>query len=414
MKKIFALSILFFLSINLIFSQNDSLKSRSGALKVYINGDCDMQYIKKNLNYVNYVIDLHDADVTITKTAQDAGNGGEKISLIFEGRKKFLNKNDTLSYSTMADATSDDKRRLMLKYLKIGLMQYVAHTPMCKDLDINYTKQTQTIVKEDKWNSWVVQINSQAFVNAESSYKHISISSSANINRITDKWKLKFTLRNSFNESQYIYGQDTTKSFRRNYEFNNKIVKSIGNHWAIGEFSEVGSSTYSNEKMYVRFSPAIEYDLFPYSKSNISQLRVQLSVGPNYYQYNDTTIYNKIKELVWQQKIAVVYQINKPWGKINIFTGYRSLLNDMNKYSISTGMSIDVRLFKGFSIFAQGNYYIVRDQINLAKGNLSYADVLLRQQEIATDYTYWGIVGISYTFGSIYNNVVNPRLDDIF
>ena len=51
----------------------------------------------------------------------------------------------------------------------------------------------------------------------------------------------------------------------------------------------------------------------------------------------------------------------------------------------------------------------MRDQISLAKGELSEAEILLRLQEVATGYTYFGGVGLTYTFGSIYNNVVNPR-----
>jgi len=33
----------------------------------------------------------------------------------------------------------------------------------------------------------------------------------------------------------------------------------------------------------------------------------------------------------------------------------------------------------------------------------------VRQRQLRTSYRYYLAVGISYTFGSIYNNVVNPR-----
>ena len=36
-------------------------------------------------------------------------------------------------------------------------------------------------------------------------------------------------------------------------------------------------------------------------------------------------------------------------------------------------------------------------------------EILLNRQELATDYSYWGSMGVSYTFGSIYNNILNPR-----
>ncbi|MFH1686770.1 MAG: hypothetical protein ABIE70_04525 [bacterium] len=45
----------------------------------------------------------------------------------------------------------------------------------------------------------------------------------------------------------------------------------------------------------------------------------------------------------------------------------------------------------------------------MRKGEASDEDVLLRRHELATSYDYYMSVGISYTFGSIYNDVVNAR-----
>ena len=39
----------------------------------------------------------------------------------------------------------------------------------------------------------------------------------------------------------------------------------------------------------------------------------------------------------------------------------------------------------------------------------SLEDVLLRRKMQKTDYSYYTSFGFTYTFGSIYNNVVNPR-----
>jgi hypothetical protein len=54
-------------------------------------------------------------------------------------------------------------------------------------------------------------------------------------------------------------------------------------------------------------------------------------------------------------------------------------------------------------------YARIHDQINLAKGNVSQEDVLLQRRQLATSYEYYGSIGIRYSFGSIYTNVVNPR-----
>ena len=64
---------------------------------------------------------------------------------------------------------------------------------------------------------------------------------------------------------------------------------------------------------------------------------------------------------------------------------------------------------KGLSLNVGGGASWIRDQIYLPKGEASRDDVLVRQRQLATSYDYYLYFGVSYTFGSIYNNIVNPR-----
>ena len=43
---------------------------------------------------------------------------------------------------------------------------------------------------------------------------------------------------------------------------------------------------------------------------------------------------------------------------------------------------------------------------------LTLEGILLSRKQLATDYEYNLRVGVRYTFGSIYSNVVNPRFGD--
>jgi hypothetical protein len=45
----------------------------------------------------------------------------------------------------------------------------------------------------------------------------------------------------------------------------------------------------------------------------------------------------------------------------------------------------------------------------LEKQGATAEEILLRQKQLNTAYELAGNIGITYTFGSIYNNVVNPR-----
>ena len=52
---------------------------------------------------------------------------------------------------------------------------------------------------------------------------------------------------------------------------------------------------------------------------------------------------------------------------------------------------------------------MLHDQIYLAKAGLTRQEVLLRQGQLATSYSAFLFAGLNYTFGSVLNNVVNPR-----
>jgi len=71
--------------------------------------------------------------------------------------------------------------------------------------------------------------------------------------------------------------------------------------------------------------------------------------------------------------------------------------------------SVGVRITKGLELSIGGSFSIIHDQLNLIKGEASTEEILLRIKELETSFQYYMHVGLSYTFGAIYNNVVNPR-----
>jgi hypothetical protein len=50
-----------------------------------------------------------------------------------------------------------------------------------------------------------------------------------------------------------------------------------------------------------------------------------------------------------------------------------------------------------------------RDQLYLPAGEATTEEILVRQRQLETGYRYYLQFGLSYSFGSIFNNVVNPR-----
>ncbi len=68
-----------------------------------------------------------------------------------------------------------------------------------------------------------------------------------------------------------------------------------------------------------------------------------------------------------------------------------------------------MRLFRGFSLGGGAGYEWIHNQVYLPRGEQDAVDVLLRRRALLTGFQYYTRVGVSYTFGSIFNNVVNPR-----
>ena len=73
---------------------------------------------------MEFVRDQRFSDVHILINSEVNGSGGERIMLQFIGQNKFSKLTDTLNFSTNPNMTDDDKRRLELRYIELGLIRF--------------------------------------------------------------------------------------------------------------------------------------------------------------------------------------------------------------------------------------------------------------------------------------------------
>ena len=132
-------------------------------------------------------------------------------------------------------------------------------------------------------------------------------------------------------------------------------------------------------------------------------------VGISNYTYNEVTIYDKLTETLYSQALQLELEIIQPWGRIETRMEGRHYFHDFSKNRLTLDSEISVRLTKQLSVYSEIEYQLIHDQMYLPKGNASLEDVLLRRRKMATDYEIRIEFGIQFTFGSIYNNVVNER-----
>ncbi len=183
----------------------------------------------------------------------------------------------------------------------------------------------------------------------------------------------------------------------------------MSSHWSVGGWASLFSSDYSNTALQGRLAPAIEYSVFPYSEDTRRAIRLLYTLGVSAIDYQKETIYFKTSETLFDHELEIDVEYQQPWGSLNIGLEGSQYLHDVSRYRLELGGGIEVRIARGLSLDVYGNVERIQDQLNLQRGDATSEDVFLRRRELETGFRYRGSVGISYTFGSIYNTVVNPR-----
>lgn len=382
---------------------------------------CDQSHVRAELDWVDWVRDRTDAGVHILVTGQGTGGGGLQYTLAFIGLGPFQGVDDEVVFATSGDATNNDRREALVGALSLGLARYVVRTPGRLRLRVRRMGggpggpggpgggEGQASPGDDPWDFWVFNLGVNGFLDGESSTRSMNTSGSFSANRTTEAWKIDLRVRFSEQYSRYELPDTVVESTIKNWSTNALLVKSMGARWSLGLRAGVGSSSYTNQDSYWTVQPGVEFNLFPYSESTRRELTLQYTVGPNHYDYTAETIYSWLSETRWSHTLALGLDVTQPWGQADIGINGTQYLHDTDFYSLSVFASANVRLFRGFSLRITGSYSRVRDQLYIPAGDLSDEEILLRQQALQTDYRYFTSFGISYRFGSIFNNVVNPR-----
>lgn len=386
-------------------------------LRVFIDCqfECDTEYIRQNVQFVDYVRDRTVADVHVLVTTQGTGGGGSAWTVKFIGLGRFDKVDRTLTFNTGPTASDDDRRKEFTRIFKLGVASYAADSSAGPQLDVRWLKpdaaEAAKTATKDPWNFWVFRTNLGGNRDGEESTNSSSYRASFSANRTTEQWKISFSTSGNYNKSEFDLGEDggLIKSTSHSWSFNSLIVKSLGPKWSVGGRSSVSHSSFSNTDKQFTFAPGVEFSFFPYSESSRRSLTLLYTIGASRYDYKDVTIFDKVKETVPNHSLNTSLGLRQPWGSVGTGITLSQHLNELGRYRISTFAHGDVRLFKGFSFNFFGGYDRIRDQISLRKGGATPEEVLLRRQQLATGHSFNLGFGISYSFGSIFNTVVNPR-----
>ncbi|MBN1938061.1 MAG: hypothetical protein JW843_00640 [Candidatus Aminicenantes bacterium] len=391
-------------------SSQDINELRKSAPRVYLDGQrLDTNYIKTEIEFVNYVRDRKEADVHVLISQQGTGGGGNEYTMAFIGLGEYEDLKNELKYFSNRIDTQDDTRKGIVRTLKLGLTPFVARTPMAQVLNLSLAGKVSQAAVEDPWNFWVFSISTRLRMSGEESWTNHSLNGNFTVNRVTPENRLRMGISAFEETSEYHYDDYQETSSSRYRSFNGIYVFSLGGHWSVGAFVNLNHSTYSNISFGMAFQPAIEFNIFPYSQSTRRELRIMYRAGYVYDKYMELTVYDKMSEATLRHALTTTFEVREPWGNAEISLEAASLLRDFAFNHFRVQGNLSVRLIKGLALTVDGRYAVVHDQLSLRKGNISLEELLLKRAELASGYTYRFSVGFSYSFGSVYSNVVNPR-----
>ena len=384
-------------------------------LKIFLDcAQCFQDFLRSEVTFVDYVRDRTEANVHVLITRAETGGGGREYTLAFIGRPPLFGGIDhTLKTVTTSSDPEDSVRRQLTTALRVGLLTYLTRTSVPPQLTVSVgsgADKARGPAAVDRWNSWVFSLRGSASFDGEESSRQRQLGADLGASRITPDWKITLGLEVDHETEEFDLDEDDpVKVQRRQREFQALVVKGLGEHWSVGGETGVQSSTFDNIKLAVGAAPAVEYNVFPYSMYTRRQLRAKYSLGLWRLQYYEPTLFAKSAETLPQHEVSVTFEQRERWGSIEARTEWSQYLHDVSKTRLEAEGQVSLRVSRGLSVEGELDASRIRDQVFLPLRGATPEEVLLRLRRLQSGYEYGFRVSLTYTFGSIFSSIVNPR-----
>lgn len=381
------------------------------------NFHCDFDHFRREIAFVDWMRERQDADVHILGTSESTGGGGENFVLTMIGLRAQSSKRDTLRYVSRAGETEATTRAGLTRVLSLGLVRFAAGFPVDQRITVQYTEPEGAAARprqRDPWNAWVFRPRINGFYEGEQHQLSYSINGGIGIQRITERLKILVNGNGNFHRSEFeIEGEPTVINTSKNYNQQLLIVSSLGGHWSAGFRERAAKSTFLNQDFSFEIGPALEFDVFPYKESSRRQMTFTYVIGGVMYNYEQETIFNRTTETRPSHLLNIAASSRQEWGSVDASLRATQYLHDLARHKIELRGGFEIQVLKGLSVNLFAEVARIKDQLYLPKEDLSPEDILLQRRQLGTDYSYELFGGVTFSFGSILNNVVNPRMNQI-
>ena len=401
----------------------DTSHGRSDAIRAFLDcqGEtslgCSSEFFVLELPYVTWTRDRLFADVQFLVTTIRTGSGAFQYTVTALGRGRFAGRADTAVVNTLPNESEDGVRRKLSGNVALLLVPYVRTTSaaprlrLVYDAPANGKQATPTSVK-DPWNFFVLQLQGNGFLQTESRQTFANMSADIRVRRITEQNALRFGWNQSVRYNRFEINDTTAVTNTiRNGAFFARVVKALGPRLSAGVLTSLGYSEFTNTELFWSAAPVIEYNLFPWKQATSRQVAISYGVGPRHYRWKEPTIFGRANEWRMQQELVIGSDVRQSWGSVNASARYSSYIPELKAWNLSLNGQTNLNVVKGLSFNVGGGASLIRDQIFLAARGQTPEQILTQRRALASNYNVFVFAGLSYSFGSIYNSVVNPRLD---
>jgi hypothetical protein len=405
--------------------QQEADDIRSGALNVFLecgtHRGCESSHFRTEITFVNWVRDLQDSQLHVIMNSEGTG-GGDLFSLDFMGRGDLEGNDDRLTYS-YSDTDSDDSRTQGLTgVLAIGVARYALLVGQEGPFLVNSAAEEEGGPRmdlppglqgevDDPWDYWVFSVGGSVKYEDEDLKDENSYSANFSANRITELWKISFTGRGAYTDTEGQYSSGTAyQDVREEGSVNARVFYSLADRWSVGAEAGSATSTRNNQDLSGTVGGGVEYSFFPYRDWTRKRMTAQALIYGRYFDYEVETQFNKMSETLAEGALKWSLSFRQPWGTASVNASAEAYLHNPSElYRLSAGGNLSFRITRGLNWNLSGTVSRIRDQIFIPLEDLSDEDILLGRRQLPTDSQLCIATGFSFTFGSIFNNVVNNR-----
>lgn len=417
----FALRLLLVLVVLAPFSLRAQDGVREGALRVFLDCNahgCDSEYFRTEITFVNWARDRTLAQVHLIVTGVGTGGGGQLFTFDFIGLGTLDSTDDQLTYTSNSTDTEAETLEGLTRVMAAGLARYAALVGGAGSLRITAAEQDAGFVDrlvsasevDDPWHFWVFEIGGSVDLEGEETETQQSYRGSAEARRTTDTWKLEFEARGNLTRNE-IERTDGTVRLDERTSWNADVfaVHALAARWSIGGLAGASASTRQNQDLGAEIFAALEYSFLPYPEAPRRSFTARYDVGVRYFDWEDETIFRVTRETRPQHVLALEYFQRQPWGESQFELRGSQYLHDLSLTNVAIEGGLEFRILRGLSLEVDGEIQWIEDQLFISAEGLSDEDIFLGRFDRPTDFRYELTIGLSFEFGSIFNNVVNNR-----